>query len=119
MSDATLVAQEIQDLASAVGEVAQSLRAKADPVIQVNVPEQAPPQVVVNVPEAAPVQPPQVVVNVPEQAAPVVNVAQPDIQLRPEVLLMPPLPTMYRVQITKRDANGFISEFIITPESLA
>lgn len=115
MSEASLVAQEIQDLASAVGEVAQTLRDQPKPVVNVSVPEQPAPIVNVNVPETPPVAPPQVVVNVPEAPAPIVNVTSPAVQVSPEVMLIPPLPATYRVRITGRDENGFISEFVITP----
>jgi hypothetical protein len=117
VSDATLVAQEIQDLATSVGEVATALRER-DPQIQVNVPALAPPTVNVNVPEPLPVEPPVVNVNVPQQAAPVVNVAPANVQVKPQITLLPALPTSYSVRITERDANGFISAFIITPESV-
>ncbi len=114
MSDATLLAQEIQDLASVVGEVASAVKeAKTPaPTVNVNVPEAAPPTVNVNVPEAAP---PTVNVNVPEAAPPVVNVAAPSVSVNPEILVPRAEPSAYTVRVTKRDSEGFISEFVITP----
>ena len=116
MSDATLVAQEIQDLASAVSEIAAAVKdtTAPAPTIHVNVPEAAPPTVNVNVPEAAP---PTVNVNVPEAAPPVVNVSAPSVSVNPEILVPRAEPSAYTVRVTKRDSEGFISEFVIIPAS--
>ena len=104
MSDATLVAQEIQDLASAVSEIAAAVKdtTAPAPTIHVNVPEAAPPTVNVNVPEAAP---------------PVVNVSAPSVSVNPEILVPRAEPSAYTVRVTKRDSEGFISEFVIIPAS--
>ena len=104
MSDATLVAQEIQDLASAVSEIAAAVKDTTAPAPTVNV----------NVPEAAP---PTVNVNVPEAAPPVVNVAAPSVSVNPEILVPRAEPSAYTVRVTKRDSEGFISEFVIIPAS--
>jgi hypothetical protein len=108
VSDATLVAQEIQDLASAVSEVATAVRGQT--LVEVNVPEQPIPQVTVNVPEQTA---PQVTVNVPQQTPPVINVAASEV--RPQIVVPKTLPSAYTVRVTQRDANGFISEFVIIP----
>jgi hypothetical protein len=102
MSDATLLAGELADVAAAVGRVAEAL-AGLRPQVDVAVP--AP---VVNV-EAAPA--PQVTVE-PAQVnvqAPVVNVAAPSVSIAaPEAV-------GYTVRITERDAAGLIRAFRITP----
>ena len=115
MSDATLVAAEIQDLATTVGEVAAAIKDQPTPVVNVNVPVQVPPVVNVNVPEQVP---PVVNVNVPEQMAPVVNVAaaNPTVHVAPpELVVMPSQPSSYEVEITERDEQGYIRRFIINP----
>lgn len=115
MNEATVVAAEIQDLASAVGDVAEAVRKQPASQVTVNVPEQPAP--VVNVEVAAAVPPaPVVQVNVPQQAAPVVNVAAPEVTLTPTITLQFPPPNAYRAQITERDSNGFIVAFVLTPE---
>jgi hypothetical protein len=109
---AVLVAREIQDLTTSVGEVADAIR-KQESQFTVNVPEAPPPNVVVNVPEAAP---PSVVVNVPEQQAPVVNVAAAEVAFSPKIVLPQSMPNSYEVEVTERDGNGYIRKFVITPQ---
>lgn len=115
MSDASLIAGELQDLASAIENVAAAVKATpptvvereaAPPVvnIDVHVPEQAAPSVnvEVNVPEAPP--------------APVeVQVAAPNVTVQPNIVLPATKPNAYEVRITERDADGFISAFTIRP----
>jgi len=109
---AVLVAREIQDLTTSVGEVADAIRKQESQFI-VNVPEAPPASVIVNVPETAP---PSVVVNVPEQKAPVVNVAAAEVAFNPKIMLPEHLPNSYEVEITDRDENGYIRKFVITPQ---
>ncbi len=115
MSDATLVAAEIQDLATSVGEVAAAVREQKPAQVTVNVPDQPPPQVHVNVPEAREVVPPVVNVNVPSQSPPVVNVAPAAVNVKPQISVLPSLPSAYEVTVTQRDSLGFIRKFTITP----
>lgn len=115
MSDVSVIAVELQDLAQSVDEVAAAIRAKAETAVIVNVPEQPPANIAVNVPQA---QAPTVIVNVPEQApalAPTVNVAAPHVQVDPTLVVERATPTAYAVTITRRDDRGFISEFVIEP----
>jgi hypothetical protein len=118
MSDATLVAAEIQDLASTVGEVAAAIRSRPEPVVTVNVPDQPAP--VVNV-HAAEQLAPQVTVNVPEQPAPVVNVAPAAaaVTFSPQVNVPRTQPNAYDVRITERDREGYIVAFTIVPQAAA
>jgi ATP phosphoribosyltransferase len=113
MSDATLVAAEIQDLATSVERVADAVREKAEASVVVNVPEQPAPQVTVNVPE----QPaPQVTVNVPESTAQVnVTVPVPSVRVDAPVNVLPSKASAYEVRITERDDRGFIQSFTIQP----
>jgi len=106
VSDATLVAQEIQDLATAVGEVAEAVRRAQSPEIRV---EMQTPAIEVTLP---PIPPSQVSVTVP---VPVVNVAAPDVTVQSSVNVPATKPVAYVVNVTKRDVNGFISEFLISP----
>lgn len=114
MSDASLIAGEIQDLATSIGEVVAAVRDKKPPHVVVNVPEAPPAGVVVNVPEQAP---PVVNVNVPEQAPPVVNVAAsaPVIEFKPQVTVPRSVPNAYDVRVTERDQYGYIVAFTIVP----
>lgn len=112
-SDAAIVAGELQDLASVLGEVAQAVNAK-DVTVTVNVPELPPAQVTVNVPAQ---DPPQVIVNVPVAAPPVVNVAGSEVKVSPVFNVPKSVPNSYAVRITERDENGYILAFIITPTS--
>ena len=91
MNDAALIATEIQDLASSVGEVTSAINKRPPTQVTVNVPEQAPPTVEVNV------------------QAPVVN-------LEPQVTVPAPEPRAYEVRITERDRQGLILSFVITPQ---
>lgn len=106
MSDASLVASEIQDLANAVGEVAAAVRKAQTPEVHVALQT---PDLVVHVP---PTPPAEVHVTVP---VPVVNVAAPEVTVESTVNVPRAAPTAYVVNVTKRDTNGFISEFLITP----
>ena len=123
MSDAALVAREIQDLATAVGDVAGAVRARPEAVV--NVPAAPAPTVTVNLPEQAP---PVVNVTAPEAPAPVVNVqpasaegrvenvVQPAaVSVEPQIFVEPPRPQSYVVEITERDPAGFIRQFVIAP----
>jgi len=109
MSDAALVAAELQDLATTVEQVAEAIREAGRrpidvqlpaPVLNVTVPDQPAPVVNVSTPQAAPAQ-------VTVQASPV-NVQVPVNIERAE-------PLAYEVTITERDVNGMISRFVIFP----
>lgn len=115
MSDATLLAGEIQDLASTVGEVADAIRGRPEPQVNVSVPDQPAP--VVNVTVSPADQPAPVVnVSVPEQAPPVVNVTAAEVRFSPNVMVPPVVPNAYEVRITERDVYGYIVAFTITPQ---
>ena len=104
-----LLVREMQDLSTTLEGVAAVLREK--PVSPVTDVKQG--ETVVNV--AVPEQPaPTVNVQVPEQPAPTVNVQVPK-QPPPVVNVQRAEPVAYTVRITQRDANGFISEFVIMP----
>lgn len=109
MSEATLVAAEIQDLATTVGEVAAAIREKREQVINVELPA---PTLQVTMPEQ---QPPVVNVSVPQQAAPTVEVSPTPVTVEAKVNVERAEPAAYVVRITERDASGFIQEFVITP----
>lgn len=115
MSEATMVAAEIQDLATSVGEVAEAIRNQPEPTVTVNVPEQPPPVVNVEVAPAA-LPAPIVNVNVPQQAAPVVNVEASEIQFNPTITLQMPPPNAYEARVTERDSRGLIVAFVLTPQ---
>lgn len=112
-SEAAIVAREIQDLSTAVDGVSTAIR-EQQTTVNVNVPEQQAPTINVAVPEQ---KAPVVNVNVPEQKTPVVNVEPSKVDVKPQINVLPSLPTPYRVRITRRDSNGFISEFVILPDS--
>lgn len=118
MKGENLIAREMQDLAGAVGEikaainhaaaVAAQVRAAADEAsVTLRLPS---PTTVVNVPEG-----PAPVVYV-ETAAPVVNVAAPTVNVAaPRVSVEAAAPVAYKVQVTKRDKDGLIEEFVLYP----
>lgn len=119
MNDAALIATEIQDLASTVGEVAQAINKRPPPQVTVNVPEQAAPTVEVRLPVPVVNVEPQVTVNVPEQRPPAVevNVPSPVVHLEAPVYVPTPEPRAYEVRITERDRQGLILSFVITPQA--
>jgi len=113
--DASLLAGEIQDLATTVDRVAEAIRTRPEPRVEVNVPEGLAPTVNVTVPE---LRAPDIVVNVPEQRPPDVNVAAANVTFNPKISVQPAqpaLPVAYEVDITDRDDNGYILRFTITP----
>jgi hypothetical protein len=110
----TLVASEIQDLASSVDKIADAISSR-ELVVNVSVPELmnvninptvTPPNVNV---EAAVVNVPPTVVNVP---TPIVNVAAPVVNVPASAVA---LPVAYRIEITERDAKGQIVAFVMVP----
>jgi len=105
-----MIVREIQDLASTIDEAAKAFKSvkPAEGPQELIVKELTAPSVVVNVPEQ---QPPVVEVNVPEQQPPVINVAPAE----PNITVERADPVAYRVTITARDRDGFISEFTIVP----
>jgi hypothetical protein len=110
LSDATLIAGELQDLATSVDQLAVALRdrdAAAAPVVNVVAPETPAPVINVVVAEQTLPQP-AVHVTVP---VPTVQVESP----APTVNVLPSKPNAYEVRITERDASGFILAFVITP----
>ncbi len=114
MSDATLIAKELQDLAVAVMQAASVLESRAAAQVVVNVPESPVP--VVHVAERE-IPAPTVTVNVPET---VVNVRAPDpvapaVTVAPNIVIPAPEPATYVVTVTSRDQDGFIQEFIVRP----
>ena len=113
--DASLLAGEIQDLATTVDRVADAIRTRPEPRVEVNVPEGLAPVVNVTVPEQ---RAPDVIVNVPEQRAPEVHVAAPNVAFNPAISVQPAqpaLPNAYEVEITDRDERGYIQRFTIVP----
>jgi hypothetical protein len=110
----TLVASEIQDLASSVDKIADAISSR-ELVVNVSVPELmnvninptvTPPNVNV---EAAVVNVPPTVVNVP---TPIVNVAAPVVNVPAAAAAVP---VAYRIEITERDAKGQIVAFVMVP----
>lgn len=130
MNDAALIASEIQDLASSVGDVAAAIKGRPDTKVTVNVPEQAAPQITVQVPQqAAPTVEvnvpapvvnlePQVNVQLPKQAAPrvEVNVPAPIVNIESPVYIPAVEPRAYDVRVTERDRQGLIVSFVISPK---
>ena len=109
MNEAALIATEIQDLASSVGDVASAITKRPAAQVTVNVPEQAAPQVNVQVPQQAA---PTVDVTVP---APVVNVSPSPVSVTPQINVEAAEPQAYEVTITERDREGLIRRFVIQP----
>ena len=110
MSGDTLVAQEIQDLSRAVGEVADAVRESGSRPVDVNLPA---PVLQVSVPEQ-----PAAVINFSPEVNVEPGVFSPVIQVQPtdvRVQLAPSLPSAYQVNVTRRDTNGMIAEFVIIP----
>ncbi|HOW49370.1 MAG TPA: hypothetical protein PLB26_17150 [Rubrivivax sp.] len=124
MNEAALIATEIQDLASSVGDVASAIAKHPPTQVTVNVPEQAAPQVNVNVPAQEPARvdvklpPPIVNVNVPEQQAPVVNVSPSPVSVSPQINVEAAEPQAYEVMVTERDRDGLIRRFVIQPVTI-
>lgn len=117
MSDATIIASELQDLASAVDAVAAAVAAKAEQPVVVNVAPPELPAPVVNVDVGVPVQeitlpPMQVTVPVPVVQ---VSAQSPDVVVQPIINVPKTLPNAYQVRITERDDNGLIAAFVIVP----
>jgi len=112
MSDATIIANQLQDIVSSLDDVAVALRA-VQPTVTIDVPEQAAPNITMEA------QIPATVVNIEPVVvpAPVVNV--PQIAVPPPVIKFVPAPAappaIYNVRITERDENGYIAAFTITP----
>jgi hypothetical protein len=129
MNEAALIATEIQDLASSVGDVASAIKGRPETQVTVNVPEQAAPQINVQVPQQpaptvevnvpAPVVnlEPQVNVQLPTQAAPRVdvNVPAPIVNIDSPVYVAAAEARSYDVRVTERDRQGLIVSFVISP----
>lgn len=123
MKDATVIAREIQDMATAMsesmanfGEVVKGAAVAATaqprnseaPLLRLEAP--AP---VINLP------PPQidVQINVPEQPAPTVNIAPAAVTVHSPVSVQIPAvdPVAYQVEVTERDKDGMIKTFLVMP----
>lgn len=111
MKSGLVLAREMQDLSVTVESVAEAIREGATTPRTVEIKQEPP---IVNV-QAPTIEVP-VVVQVPEQPAPQVTVVA---EARPPVVNVERAePAAYTVRITERDANGFISEFVIMPMNL-
>jgi len=119
MNDAALVAREIQDLATAVGDVAGAVRDRQP--VEINVPAPLAPEIIINVPAAVPplveVNLPAPVVNIEPQSAPKieVNLPAPVVNIDSQVNVPPAPPSAYEVRIIERDLQGNILSFLISP----
>lgn len=109
MSDATLVAGEIQDLAQSVSEVAEAIKAKKEQQLHLELP--APVLNVVTPEQPAPI------VNVPQGPAPevTVNVDPTPVKVEAKIDVKRAEPVGYIVRITERDPSGYIAKFVIEP----
>lgn len=96
-----------------IGDVADAIRnrvAAQPPIVNIeaaaapNVTVEAPPPAIINVEATMPMP----VINVEAAAAP-------NVLFEPQINLPSSKPVAYSVRITERDANGFISAFVITP----
>lgn len=109
MSDATIVAEQLQDVVLSLGGVASAIRDIA------SVP---PPTVSVGAPNVT-VEASPVVVNVeaimPSPTITIEAASAPNVSVSPQINLPPNKPVAYSVRVTERDANGFIAAFVITP----
>ncbi len=112
MSDATIVAGQIQDVASSIDDVAAAIRLIPSPQVVVHVPEQPPPAINVEVAASAP---PNITFDVPTAPPPNVNVEAPVVNFNPEITLQSQPPVGYTVRVTERDAQGLILSFNIKP----
>ena len=111
-----ILAGQVADVAEAMASMQKTIEKRPPPQVTVNVPEaavnvkvpdQLPPNVHLNFLEPPPA--PTITVNVPEIKAPAIHVKQPIVNV------LPPEPRIYDVEITARDAAGFIKSFRITP----
>lgn len=113
-SDASLVTGAIQDLGQAVDAIASAIKDRPAAPIHVEVPPLDQPQINVHC-EMPASDPPNIVVNVPEQPAPNVNVAAPNVLLKPEFHLPENKPVAYDLVIQERDQDGRILRARLTP----
>lgn len=120
MNNATVLAKEIQDVAQALSEIPAAVLQAALTVMERKAADAPAPMMALQIPApvfqvpAAP--PPDVVVNVEQAAAPVVNVAAPSVNVAaPSVRVEAPAPQGYAVQVTQRDKEGRILEFMVLP----
>jgi hypothetical protein len=112
-----LVAGQIKDVAESIESMRETMAKRAPPVVTVHVPEvpvhvqvpdNIPPNIHLNF-EAPQQSVPTVTFQVPEQATPIVKVDAPVVNV------LPPEARSYNVEITARDAAGFIKSFRIDP----
>lgn len=120
MSDSTLLAKEIQDVAQALSEIPAAVLQAALTVMERKAAEAPAPMMALQIP--APVfqvpaaQPPDVVVNVEQAPAPVVNVAGPSVSVAAPAVTVEALPPQsYSIRVTKRDKEGLIQEIVMYP----
>src|SRR3990172_5533484 len=110
MSDAALIAGQLQDVVTSIDDVAVAIRDRETSIINIDVPSQLPPVINIEVPRQLP---PNITVTQNPPEAPVINVSPAIVNLSPIIDVHSAPPVAYNVRITSRTKDGYISSFTI------